>query len=159
MRNKIATWGLIIVSCANPNLESNLELLRQEIASLEISVSIIDIPDLVEQVEQLESALNNLVIVSEGTAVSMNELREMITTLQEGLNNLEQQFSTLAPNGTLQELLVKLQKIHEGIDTLVARADYDFDGVINALDECPDTPITEINNVNEVGCSPSQLNG
>lgn len=157
MRKKIAAWGFIIVSCVNPNLQEGLDNLKIEIETLESQVQSVNIPDLVEQVELLESALNNLVIVSEGTAVTMNELQQMITTLQEGLDNLQQQFSTLAPNGTLQELLVKLEKIHEGIDTLVARADYDIDGVINAIDECPDTPITEIKQVNEVGCSPSQL--
>jgi len=158
MRKKIAAWGFIIVSCVNPNLQEGLDNLKIEIETLESQVQSVNIPDLVEQVELLESALNNLVIVSEGTAVTMNELQQMITTLQEGLDNLQQQFSTLAPNGTLQELLVKLEKIHEGIDTLVARADYDLDGIINAMDECPDTPITEIKQVNEVGCSPSQLN-
>ena len=42
---------------------------------------------------------------------------------------------------------------------LVFVADYDYDGVINGLDQCPDTPITEISEVNGVGCSPSQLGG
>ena len=45
-----------------------------------------------------------------------------------------------------------------GVDQLVAVADYDYDGVINAFDKCPDTPLNEINNVNSDGCSPSQLN-
>ena len=133
MRKKIAAWGFIIVSCVNPNLQEGLDNLKIEIETLESQVQSVNIPDLVEQVELLESALNNLVIVSEGTAVTMNELQQMITTLQEGLDNLQQQFSTLAPNGTLQELLVKLEKIHEGIDTLVARADYDLDGIINFI--------------------------
>ena len=38
-------------------------------------------------------------------------------------------------------------------------ADYYYDGVIYGLDQCPDTPITEISEVNGVGCSPSQLGG
>ena len=38
-------------------------------------------------------------------------------------------------------------------------ADYDYDGVMNGLDQCPDTPITEVSEVNGVGCSPSQIAG
>jgi uncharacterized phage infection (PIP) family protein YhgE len=118
----------------------------------------VDVSGLAESVTELESTVDTLVIEFDTLDTTMNELHQMITTLQEGLDNLQQQLSTLAPNGTLQEISIKLEKIQEGIDVLVARADYDFDGVINAIDECSDTPITEIKEVNEVGCSPSQLN-
>ena len=33
-----------------------------------------------------------------------------------------------------------------------AVVDYDYDGVIN-VDKCPDTPISQINNVNAQGCA------
>lgn len=158
MRNKVAAWGFVLVSCVNPSLQTGLDNLREEINNLQAQVVSVDVSSLVSNVEELESAVDNLIIQFDTLDTSMGELQQMISTLQETLSNLEQQFSTLAPNGTLQDILVKLEKIHEGIDTLVARADYDIDGVINAIDECPDTPITEIKQVNEVGCSPSQLN-
>jgi uncharacterized phage infection (PIP) family protein YhgE len=158
MKNKVAAWGFVLVSCINPSLETGLDTLRDEIEKLQSQVQVVDVSGLVESVTELESTVDTLVIEFDTLDTTMNELHQMITTLQEGLDNLQQQLSTLAPNGTLQEILIKLQRIQEGIDTLVARADYDIDGVINAIDECPDTPITEIKQVNEVGCSPSQLN-
>jgi uncharacterized phage infection (PIP) family protein YhgE len=158
MKNKVAAWGFVLVSCINPSLETGLDTLRDEIEKLQSQVQVVDVSGLVESVTELESTVDTLVIEFDTLDTTMNELHQMITTLQEGLDNLQQQLSTLAPNGTLQEISIKLEKIQEGIDVLVARADYDIDGVINAIDECPDTPITEIKQVNDVGCSPSQLN-
>jgi uncharacterized phage infection (PIP) family protein YhgE len=158
MKNKVAAWGFVLVSCINPSLETGLDTLRDEIEKLQSQVQVVDVSGLAESVTELESTVDTLVIEFDTLDTTMNELHQMITTLQEGLDNLQQQLSTLAPNGTLQEISIKLEKIQEGIDVLVARADYDIDGVINAIDECPDTPITEIKQVNDVGCSPSQLN-
>lgn len=158
MKNKIAAWGFILVSCVNPNLEEGLDNLRSEIEKLQSKVQVLDVNGLVENTIQLESTVDNLVIQFDTLDITMLELQQMISTLQETVSDLEIAFQSLAPDGTLQGILVKLQRIQEGIDILVARADYDIDGVINAIDECPDTPITEIKQVNEVGCSPSQLN-
>jgi len=158
MKNKVAAWGFVLVSCINPSLETGLDTLRDEIEKLQSQVQVVDVNGLVESVTELESTVDTLVIEFDTLDTTMEELQQMISTLQETVNDLEIAFQSLAPDGTLQGILVKLEKIQEGIDVLVARADYDIDGVINAIDECPDTPITEIKQVNDVGCSPSQLN-
>ena len=158
MKNKVAAWGFVLVSCINPSLETGLDTLRDEIERLQSQVQVVDVNGLVESVTELESTVDTLVIEFDTLDTTMEELQQMISTLQETVNDLEISFQSLAPDGTLQGILVKLEKIQEGIDVLVARADYDIDGVINAVDECPDTPITEIKQVNDVGCSPSQLN-
>ena len=156
MKNKVAAWGFVLVSCINPSLETGLDTLRDEIERLQSQVQVVDVNGLVESVTELESTVDTLVIEFDTLDTTMEELQQMISTLQETVNDLEIAFQSLAPDGTLQGILVKLEKIQEGIDVLVARADYDIDGVINAVDECPDTPITEIKQVNDVGCSPSQ---
>jgi ABC-type transporter Mla subunit MlaD len=158
MKNKVAAWGFVLVSCINPSLETGLDTLRDEIERLQSQVQVVDVNGLVESVTELESTVDTLVIEFDTLDTTMEELQQMISTLQETVNDLEIAFQSLAPDGTLQGILLKLEKIQEGIDVLVARADYDIDGVINAVDECPDTPITEIKQVNDVGCSPSQLN-
>ena len=158
MKNKVAALGFVLVSCINPSLETGLDTLRDEIERLQSQVQVVDVNGLVESVTELESTVDTLVIEFDTLDTTMEELQQMISTLQETVNDLEIAFQSLAPDGTLQGILVKLEKIQEGIDVLVARADYDIDGVINAVDECPDTPITEIKQVNDVGCSPSQLN-
>ena len=63
----------------------------------------------------------------------------------------------LATTEQMQDLLSQVQEFQAGVEQLVAVADYDIDGVINALDKCPDTPLSEINDVNSDGCSPSQI--
>lgn len=157
MKNKIAAWGLIVVSCVNPNLQSHLDELKSQIEALESSIEIVDVDGIVKQVEELEQAVSLLVIETEASQVGMSELQEMITILQEQLNELENRFSELAPGSAFQGILERLQEVHRQVDILVGWADYDYDGVLNAVDKCPDTPITEINEVNEEGCSPSQL--
>jgi len=158
MKNKIVAWGFVLVSCVNPNLQTGLDELKEQIEALQTSVAIADFDGLLTQFEELENAVSLLVIETEAAQVSLSELGTMITSLQEQLNELEDRFSELAPGGALQGILERLQEVHRQVDILVGWADYDYDGVVNAVDKCPDTPITEINEVNEEGCSPSQLN-
>lgn len=80
-----------------------------------------------------------------------------VARIQMSLDEVLAQVQTLATKEQVQALLADVQEMAEGVDQLVALADYDYDGVPNALDKCPDTPITEINNVNADGCSPSQI--
>ena len=63
----------------------------------------------------------------------------------------------MATSEQVQSLLAQVQDANDKVKQLVFLADYDYDGVMNGLDQCPDTPIEEINQVDGNGCSPSQL--
>jgi len=107
-------------------------------------------------VEALETAMEGLrLLAEEGNqwAGLFYQIAQINLTLDQILITVQ----TFATKEQVEGILDDLTKMGEGIDQLVSTADYDYDGVINALDKCPNTPIDEINNVNSDGCSPSQL--
>ena len=97
--------------------------------------------------------------INEENKEAIAEAMVTLTDLHDQLAAILVQIQEAATVEQLQAINVKVQTISEGISMLVFVADYDYDGVINGLDQCPDTPITEISEVNGVGCSPSQLGG
>ena len=116
-----------------------------------------------EFLAEVEDVLNGIVSSLEGLQTLYDNGNQwagiflQIAQIRIGLQDILATMQTKATKEQVQQLLAALQEVGAGVDQLVAVADYDYDGVINALDKCPDTPITEINNVNSDGCSPSQL--
>ena len=106
--------------------------------------------ELTQRVNELKLSVENLIIDVDSAQLTLN-------TLQETLELILVKVNELPTSEDIQDILSTIEEIQSDIDVLVARADFDLDGVINAIDECPDTPISEINDVNEVGCSPSQI--
>jgi len=107
-------------------------------------------------VEALETAMEGLrLLAEEGNqwAGLFYQIAQINLTLDQILITVQ----TFATKEQVEGILDDLTVMGEGIDQLVSTADYDYDGVINALDKCPNTPTDEINNVNSDGCSPSQL--
>lgn len=141
---------MIIISCTNPNMQNGLDDLRSQILQIGDQIEVIDLSELTQKVNELKLLIENLVIDVDSAQPTLN-------TLQETLSLLLIRINELPTEEEIQDVLSTIEEIQSGIDVLVARADYDIDGVINAIDECPDTPISEINDVNEVGCSPSQI--
>lgn len=143
-------WFMIIVSCTNPNMQNGLDDLRSQILQIGDQIEVIDLSELTQKVNELKLLIENLVIDADSAQPTLN-------TLQETLSLLLIRINELPTEEEIQDVLSTIEQIQSGIDVLVARADFDLDGVINAIDECPNTPISEINDVNEVGCSPSQI--
>ena len=113
--------------------------------------------NLEDATEALEQAIEGLrLLAEEGNqwAGLFYQIAQINLTLDQILATVQ----TFATKDQVEGILNQLEEMGEGIDQLVAAADYDYDGVVNALDKCPDTPLNEINNVNSDGCSPSQLN-
>ena len=141
---------MIIISCTNPNMQNGLDDLRSQILQISDQIEVIDLSELTQKVNELKLLIENLIIDADSAQPTLN-------TLQETLSLLLIRINELPTEEEIQDVLSTIEEIQSGIDVLVARADYDIDGVINAIDECPNTPISEINDVNEVGCSPSQI--
>jgi hypothetical protein len=108
--------------------------------------------EMTAQVEQAQIDVDESNAAMEAALVTIASIRERLAAVQALLDEA-------ATAEQVQTLRDKVAEISEGIAMLVFVADYDYDGVMNGLDQCPDTPLTEINDVNGVGCSPSQIPG
>ena len=154
-----AVIGFVMIGCTNPSMEEGLADLNARLAELEAELVTVDVnamlTDLATMTAQVEQAQIN---VDESNA-AMEEALVTIASIKESLVALQVILDEAATVEQVQALRDKVAEISEGIAMLVFVADYDYDGVMNGLDQCPDTPITEINDVNGVGCSPSQLAG
>ena len=154
-----AVLSFILVACSNQSIEEGLDdlnarlvELEQQLAAIDANALITDINDIIAQVETIEQ-------INEENKQAIAEAMATLTDLHDQLAAILVQIQEAATVEQLQAINEKVQNISEGISMLVFVADYDYDGVINGLDQCPDTPITEISEVNGVGCSPSQLGG
>ena len=154
-----AVLSFILVACSNQSIEEGLDdlnarlvELEQQLAAVDANALISDINDIIAQVETIEQ-------INEENKQAIAEAMATLTDLHDQLAAILVQIQEAATVEQLQAINEKVQSISEGISMLVFVADYDYDGVINGLDQCPDTPITEISQVNGVGCSPSQLGG
>ena len=154
-----AVLSFILVACSNQSIEEGLDdlnarlvELEQQLAAIDANALITDINDIIAQVETIEQ-------INEENKQAIAEAMATLTDLHDQLAAILVQIQQAATVEQLQAINEKVQSISEGISMLVFVADYDYDGVINGLDQCPDTPITEISEVNGVGCSPSQLGG
>ena len=146
-----AVISFMIIGCANPAIEDGLESLQQQLALVEADMAQVD----VDQIKQVLADLEEHVQDQSNAYVKMLELKEKLAEVQLALDELNEAGTVEG----LQTLGTKVAEISEGVSWLVHFADYDLDGVINGIDDCPDTPITEISSVDEKGCSPSQLGG
>jgi uncharacterized phage infection (PIP) family protein YhgE len=115
-----------------------------------------------EFLDQIENVMNNMID-------SLQELQRLheegnqwagiflqIAQIRIGLQDILATMQTKATKEQVEQLLAAVQEMGEGVDQLVAVADYDYDGVVNALDLCPKTPLTKINMVNSSGCAPGE---
>jgi len=154
-----AVIGFVMIGCTNPSMEEGLADLTAQLAQLEAELVGVDVAgmqaDLAEMTAQVEQAQ---IDVDESNA-AMEAALVTIASIKERLAAVQALLDEAATAEQVQALRDKVAEISEGISMLVFVADYDYDGVMNGLDQCPDTPITEVSEVNGVGCSPSQIAG
>ena len=111
---------------------------------------------------QIDSSIEGMLQALEGLREMKEEGNEwagiflQIAEIRIGLQDILAIMKTKATKEQMEALLAQVQEMGEGVDQLVFLADYDYDGVINGIDKCPDTPLSDINNVNAQGCAPGQ---
>ena len=149
--------GLAMIGCTNPSMEEGLDSLTEKLAQLEAELVAVDVAQMIAdletmtaQVEQSQTDLDEYNEAQEEALVTIANIKERLAAVQVLLDNA-------ATAEQVQALRDSVAQVSDGIAMLVFVADYDYDGVMNGLDQCPDTPITEINDVNGVGCSSTQV--
>ena len=152
----LLSFTLTSIGCVNPSMEDGLEKMDLALAELAAAIESLNIPQIEADLESINSDLAqieyDLVDANGSWAQLINELDNLHLQLQDIVAISE----TWATSEQMQALLADIQEVGAGIDILVLRADYDYDGVINAIDQCPNTPLKDINNVNAQGCAPGE---
>lgn len=181
MKKLIAVISVLgIFACTNPSIEEGLDRLTQSLAELDAAFVALNVEQMKLDLAAAEAAVEQM---TEDLAASEAELAAIAedlvwgddfdTSVLEDLTSIEQivlnittrlqqareQIEDMPTAESVAALAAQIKEVGEGIDMLVFVADYDYDGVMNGLDQCPDTAIEDINNVNNVGCSPAQLGG
>ena len=160
---------ILITSCANPSMERGLESLNDSLEQLEIGIDALGIPQMIDDLDSMNVMVGEMIVDVEEYSAQMEEFNQQVLEIQarleallvqiqgvtEIVNGIEVQSGGLATTQQFQDLLSQVQEFGAGVDILVAVADYDVDGVINALDKCPDTELGAT--VDADGCSADQL--
>ena len=148
---------LFLLGCTNPSMEDGMSKLSNSLAELAKAIESLNIPKWQEDLQDINQEATQILYDLEDAEgswqISMNLIKDIRTKLQSILN----ESNDWATSQQMDSLLVQIQEFGEGIDELVLRADYDYDGVLNGLDRCPDTPLTKINQVDFWGCAPGEI--
>ena len=147
-------------------IEYNNHLLMYNEALLEYNDAMLSYADAQTAAEEFLSTVGE---ITEEMLSSLAKLREMseagnewanimlmIAEIKISLNGVLAQVKTLATKEQVAAITSMLEQMNDDLDWYIAVQDFDYDGVLNAFDKCPDTPITEINNVNADGCAPGE---
>lgn len=148
----IVTFGS--VACTNPSMENGFAKLNDALAELEQAIASLNIAQMEVDLAQINTDIAQIVADLETQQNVWDDAIAQIAEIRLSLQELVDDSNNWATTEQLQQLALDVETFGEGIDLLVLKADYDYDGVINALDKCPDTPLDQINNVDSDGCAP-----
>ena len=152
----ITLMFMMMSSCQNPSLDEGFERLNKSFAELEAAFAALNIDQMESDIISMNDQLAQMILDVEQQNGTWAEIMNTIENIKSRLEAIVVESESWATSEDMADLLVKVRNVREGIETLVLRADYDYDGVINAIDKCPDTPLTEINNVDAQGCAPGE---
>ncbi len=147
---------LMSTACTNPSMDDGLARMGKALDELQAAIESLNIPQMQEDLNQMNADAAQMLYDLEDENGSWAQLINKLSDLNLQLEDIVAISETWATSEQMQDLLADIQEVGAGIDILVLRADYDYDGVINAIDQCPDTPLSEINNVNAQGCAPNE---
>ena len=151
-----AVLSFILVACSNQSIEDGLDDLNARLVELEQEIVTLDVDSLLNDISEISTAVAAFEAQNEENLAAIAEIKATLDSLNLKLAEINEELQAAATMEQIQAIKVKLQDINEGIALLVFASDYDLDGIINGLDQCPNTPITEISQIDANGCGPSE---
>jgi hypothetical protein len=149
----VAIFGFL--SCENPSVEDGLASLETALAELEAAMAGVNVDQMLTDVSSMQTQVETMQIdvdaYNEQAEGWLNQINDILTDLAA----VQVIIDNAATTEQTDALLADVQEISAMIDQLVLIADYDADGVINGLDQCPETILGAT--VNNQGCSEVQL--
>ena len=160
---------LVTAACTNPSMERGFGNLNQALEDLQLSIENLDINGLTAQMTAINedlikaiSDINAYALTVEEHIAAMAELQARFDAMAlqvlgmiETVNGMIVSAEGIATTAQFQALIADMNEFQSGVNVLVGSADYDSDGVANALDKCPDTELGAA--VDADGCSAEQL--
>ena len=147
-------------------IEYNAHLMMYNEALLEYNDAMLAYADAQIAADQFLASVGE---ITASMMASLTKLREMseagnqwaevmllLAEIKISLNGVLAQVKTLATKEQVAAINSMLQEMNNDLDWYVSIQDFDYDGVLNFADKCPNTPITQINEVNANGCAPGE---
>lgn len=144
---------LTTIACTNPSMDEGFSKLNQSLAELEAAIASLNIEQMQSDLEMMNTMAEQMIIDAEDAQNAFDGVLNDLSYVNQILDSILEDSEGWATAEQMDELKAKVDEFGEGVDTLVAIADYDLDGVINAIDRCPNTPLNKIHQVNGFGCA------
>ena len=109
---------------------------------------------IITEVDKIE---NDVLLIAENIEQMQRSTEESTRLIQEildGLSRVQDSLDKAATTEQMQEVLTSVEEFGEGVRVLWNLADFDVDGVVNGLDQCPETPLRA--EVDWRGCAADQ---
>lgn len=153
MKKILYIFPFLFLGCVNPSMERGFESLNISLLGVteDLNNYATEIHSLMDQIE---NDIELIIIEIDRIEQKTKESLLLIQSILEGLARAQEQLDKAATREQMQALLEDINEFGEGIRVLWNLADFDADGVINGLDQCPETPFGLI--VNERGCAEGQ---
>jgi len=143
------------LSCENPSVEDGLASLEASLVELQAAMAGIDVDQMLVDVSSMQTQVETMQIDVDTYNEEAAGWLVQIENILSNLADLQVIIDNAATTEQTDALLADVQGMSAMIDQLVLIADYDADGVINGLDQCPETILGVT--VNNSGCSVAQL--
>ena len=145
-------------SCTNPRLEDELGSLREQILAIDIDKFNSDIIDLRSSISDISLSVDDIISdIIEYTNEYNETNAELLLSLEDmsdSLSSISVVLSSAATSDQVSVLRAQIEELSASLAILISYQDYDFDGVLNGVDECPDTPLEDRSSVDDTGCVP-----
>jgi len=142
-------------SCENPSIEDGLASLETALAELQAAMAGVDVDQMVADLDIMQSQVEIMESQIEGYEIDLTEYTNQINSILADLAELQVILDNAATTEQVNNALADVEAMQETIAILLLIADGDADGIINGLDQCPDTELGAT--VNEQGCSEEQV--
>ena len=147
-------------------IEYNAHLMMYNEALLEYNDAMLAYADAQIAADQFLASVGEITASMMSSLTKLREMSEagnqwaevmlLLAEIKISLNGVLAQVKTLATKEQVAAINSMLQEMNNDLDWYVSIQDFDYDGVLNFVDKCPNTPITQINEVNANGCAPGE---
>jgi len=157
--NKLVSLLIVFVTvnCTNPSMEEGLAGLEAALAELQIELDGINVEQMITDVATMQDQVGEMENDVHLYAEQVEEWESQIQSILADLASVQEIIDNAGTKDQVAAILEDLAATQAMINQLVLLADYDYDGVINGLDKCPDTELGAP--VDDEGCSEAQKEG